>query len=226
MAKRKPAQAAVSGKKAPGAQKPRKRKTPAVPIPAPPVGETCPFPPRAEEDHYEGGLTIEHEKFVELYIETNGNATEAYAQIYKNCTRGSATALACRLMKKQIIADAIETKREEMRRLLNISREKLLRIQAGMALAHLEDFTDVLRSPSRKDSYRGLGDLKHAIKGVTQGEFGNSIQLVGKQEAVNELWKKLGYQQGTDPTGERDVTGTALEAARQILGRKPGEGSK
>jgi hypothetical protein len=205
--KRKPVQAATSGKKAPGARKPRKA---VVPI----------------YEHEDGGLTYVQRRFVGAYVDNGGNASAAYAFANPRVTRGSARFFACQLMKQEHIIDAIETMQEEIAQALNISRMKLLRIQVAMATATVDEFTAVFRWPGDKESYRDLGDNKYAIKSIKTGEHGNELQLFDRQEAINELWEKLGFAKTPDIGGERDVTGSVLETALEILGREEGEGSK
>jgi hypothetical protein len=199
-------------RKAPGERKPKKKAIQEI-------GEHCLYPPLEEQSHEDGGLTWKQEKFVAAYIDCDGNATEAYFRVYGGL-RKSAGELGNRMMKRQEVIDAIEAIREDFRRMAKITREKMLITQIAMYEATLDDFTDVLNRPGNKDSYRGLGRKKKAIKCVSQGEFGNSITLIDPQVALDALWKKLGYEKGSDPTGERDVTGSVHERVLEVLGRK------
>jgi tetratricopeptide (TPR) repeat protein len=168
--------------------------------------------------HQDGGLTLKQEQFAEAYIDNGGNATEAYLSVYGG-SRTSAGELGHRLLKKVEISDAIETKREALRLALGISREKLLRIQVAMAIGAFDDFLEVFKDPGNEDSYRNLGDAKYAIKGVRVGKFGNELILVDRQAALNELWKKLGYDKDSGADRERDPNSSVLNRALEILGK-------
>ncbi|SRR5665213_2644801 len=219
-AKPKTALATVRGKKAPGARKPKKTKIKKREVwqwscetsqwPKDPIPETY-------SPHTEGGLTYKQKRFIDFYIDGTGNATEAYARAFPHVTRASAKSLAVEMMSKEHIIDAIESKREEFRILLAVNREKILRVQTAMAMATIDEFVDVFNRPGDVDSYRNLGENIHALKSVKSGEFGNEIQMIDKQAALNELWKKLGFQTGADSNRERDVTDSALNRALTIL---------
>jgi len=221
--KRRIVQAAVGGKKAPGARKPRKPKKEVWQVPAPHSS----YPHKDERPHDEGGLTFKQALFVDAYVDNGGNGTEAYLVADPKVTRKSAGVLCCRFLNLEHVIDAIENKRADIRRRLDLPREKLLRIQAAMATAKLSEFADVLRDPADKDAYRHLGDSEWALQSADKSyEHGNKIKLYDRQAALNELWSKLGYEKGTDTSSERDVTGTVLQAALEVLGRPTDEGSK
>lgn len=200
-------------RKAPGVRKPRK--PPKVRIPD---GPHCKWPPKCDETHEDGGLTFRQEKFIEHFIDMDGNACRAYMKTFDVTDRFSAKVLACRMMKRQEIIDAIEDRRAEIRDALGITREKLLRPLVGIVEATIDDFSSVVRWGSNRDNFRGLGDKKHAVKSISIGEFGNSVQLHDKQAAINELWKKLGFEKAADTGSERDVTNSLLERVRAING--------
>lgn len=214
MAKRKPGPVPVRGKKAPGARKP-KIKTPAIP-----VGETCPYPPYQELDHEDGGLTFKQERFVHEYLLCGGNATEAYCRAMGKVDHtGAARALASRMMKKQSVLDAIEAKREELRKAADITLDDIIRRKVAMRNTGMSQLLEVLRSPHREDSWRGLvGDKEHVVKKVNQGEFGNSIELHSTQEIDNDLVKILGLKKAND-LGRTEADGESVhDRIKEILG--------
>lgn len=217
--KRKIVPAATRGKKAPGARKPKQR-----PPPWSFKEDYCPYPPEAEVFHKDGKLTFMQEKFVQAYIDCDGNATEAYWRVYGGL-RESAKTLGNRLMSKVHITEAIDGIREDLRKSLNITREQLLRIQAGMAMATIDDFCKMLwDSAGREENYCGLGYKKHAIKSIKVGEFGNEITMVDKQAALNELWKKLGFKEGIDPANsDDDSSGIRADVIEIFRKRNAGE---
>jgi hypothetical protein len=93
-----------------------------------------------------------------------------------------------------------------------------------MATAKISEFADVLRDPRDKESYRNLGDSEWALQSVDHSwESGNKIKLVDRQAALNELWKKLGYEKGDDSGRERDVSNSVHERVRFLLGKGPKE---
>lgn len=152
-----------------------------------------------------------HERFVDEYLENGNNATQAYKTVYK-CDYDSAHASGSRLLAKVSIQRMIVETRTRWKEAINIDREKLLRVQAAMALASFDDFVEVLANPKDEASYEGLGDKRHAIEGAEEGQHGNKLRLVNKQTALNELWTKLGIKIGTD-------TGTSDSTARDLLQR-------
>lgn len=221
--KRRIVQAAVGGKKAPGARKPRKPKKDIWQFPK----KYSYYPPKDELPHDQGGVTWKQALFVDAYVDNGGNATQAYLIADPRVTWSSAKTLAWRLLQIEHVIDAIAAKREDIRRRLDLPREKLLRIQAAMATAKLSEFSEVLRDPANKDAYRHLGDSEWALQSADKSyEQGNKIKLYDRQTALDSLWTKLGYEKGTDPGAERDVTGTVLQAALEVLGRSTGDGSK
>lgn len=218
--KRKIVQAATSGKKAPGARKPRTKKPP--PDPWAHKEDYCPYPPEAETPHSDGGLTYRQERFIENYLDCDGNATEAYVRAFGG-GRVVAATMACRLMKIDHIVEEIARQRELLAKKLGVTREKLLRVQAAIAFTTMDDLTDVMWSPRREDSYRGLGDKRHAIKSIKIGEHGNELTMADKQVAINELWKKLGFKEGIDPGDSEADSGGILDTVRTILGGRKKE---
>ena len=193
-AKRKTPQAGASGK-APGA--PRAKNTP--PLEAWKIKAVhSVYPPPQHEDHEDGGLTYAQARFVQAYIDNNGNARAAYMIAFPHVTWGSAAVMGHYLLQKESIQSALEAEREEMRQALGVTREKLLRVQVAMAFSTIDQLTNVFRAPGAKDSYREIGMARYAIKSVKQGEFGNELTMVDRQAALNELWTKLGFKEGSD----------------------------
>lgn len=213
--KRKIVQAATSGKKAPGARKPRKKKEVWN------YPQKCSqWPPKDLEPHHDGGLTHTQALFVDAYVDNGGNATDAYQFACPHVTRASAAVLGCLALNKEHVVDAIDKKHVDIRRRLNLPREKLLRIQAAMATAKLSEFAEVLRDPRDKESYRNLGDSEWALQGADHSyENGNKIKLCDRQAALDELWKKLGYEKTDDSGRERDVTGSVHARIRELNGK-------
>lgn len=219
MAKRKPAPAAVSGKKAPGARKPRKKKSPAI-IPPAPVGATCPFPPNEEREHHEeGGLTLNQERFVYEYIQCSGNATEAYTRVFRHVSRKDAKSLGWRMMQKQHVVDAIESKREDLRKNADITLEAIVTRYVAMWHTGPSQLLEVFRNPGREDSWRGLvGDREFVVKEFSTGEFGNSLKTHSTLEIGNEIRKTLGLKKTNDTGSEQADIESVHDRIREILG--------
>lgn len=212
MAKRKTRPGGGS-RKAPGVRKPKE--TPKL------IGEFSPLPPFEELDHRHGGLTLRQEKFVYEYIRCGGNATEAYVVVY-GTDRESSRQLASRMLKKQLVIDAIESKREKIRRDMDITLEEIVTRLVAMWRTGPTDLLPVFRSPSNDDSWRGLvGDKEFMVKEFSQGEFGNTVKTHSIIEVETEIRKILGLKKTSDLGDERDVTESVYDRVRELLGGGP-----
>lgn len=156
-------------------------------------------------------LSWEQERFIEYYLENGGNATRAYMQAY-NVSYTSALAAGPRLLGNVRVAEALEAARAEDREAVKFDRQKALKILVGMAIATVDDFTEVLKNPESRESYIGLGQRRHALKSARSSfKTGNEIQLYDKKAVVDDLWEKLGLGK---EAGGRD----RLAALGELLG--------
>jgi hypothetical protein len=74
-----------------------------------------------------------------------------------------------RLLANVNIRDAIEIEKERVANIKGVTRELLLDIMIGMALANPGDFDEVLKDPENPENYARLGNKVHAIKSWCQG---------------------------------------------------------
>lgn len=216
MAKHKVVRGTARGK-APGVQKPKSNPTP-EPIPA---AEPQPTELDQARALREKKLTqYKHERFVDEYIDNNGNATQAYMKVYK-CEYETANTNGPRLLVHAGIQALIDQTRAEQKLALGMSREKLLRIQVAMAVTTIDEVVEVGRNHLDEASYAGLGDKRYAIKSAEPGQFGTKLHLNDRQAAVNELWAKLGIKTQPD-SGRGESTTRSLLKKLGIVGDEPG----
>jgi hypothetical protein len=163
-------------------------------------------------------LTYKQERFVQEYVRWNGNATRAALEA--GYGHAGARTEGARLLANVNIRDAIEIEKERVANIKGVTRELLLDIMIGMALANPGDFDEVLKDPENPENYARLGNKVHAIKSVKSSfKHGNEIQYYDKQKAINDLWDKLGLDKNTS---EKDRV-SFLERFAQ-LGEKLGRG--
>lgn len=143
-------------------------------------------------------LSYEERKFVEAYCENGGNGTRAYLCGWPDAAVSTAGTESYRLLKNPQIQTAIEETRARWADAVNFKREKYFRIRVAQATATLDEFTEVMRNPYDKEAYARLGDLKFALEYAQEGKNGNSIQLVNKEPALNELATVFGFNKPND----------------------------
>lgn len=166
-------------------------------------------------------LTWREERFVEHYVENGGNGTKAY--IAAGYSRIGANANASRLIARDIIREAIDHERDRLRTAHSFTRDKAIRILIAMATATVDDFADVLADPDSRESYRGLGDKRYALTSAECSlKFGNSVKLVDRRAALNDLWEKLGL----DKDSSEDDRVSFLERFANLGSRLGREGKK
>jgi phage terminase small subunit len=135
-------------------------------------------------------LTNRQKRFVDLYLgECNGNAAEAARQAgFCRNNPGDARIIACKLLKKPAIRDAVEQSLEES---ACSSGEVLARLSAYMrgSIDLLRDCFDVDQAGRRilnlhKVHEAGVGYL---IEAITPTKHGDSVRLYSAQKAAETL---------------------------------------
>lgn len=163
-------------------------------------------------------LSLQEERFVEYYLLTGNAALSARKAGY---SIAAAKEVGYRLLTYAHISDAVESAREEQRQRLAYDRTRHLEALVAMFESSLEDFTEVLKDPESKESFRGLGLKRHAIKNA-QSSFknGNKIELVDKIQVMNELWDKLGLSEATGKGNWFDGLEHVVALVRKVKGEQ------
>lgn len=180
-------------------------------------------------------LTLKQRRFVEEYVASDGNATEAYFRAFgRQTAKGNrrtyrgAQVEASKLLSNPIILVEIEAAQAEYARALRISKQRVMREVANIAFADLGDLfeedpaTGMPKSkrwnqvnPKMKRAIQSVKVKKRIIKAFGQGDDGLQeeieeveYKLHPKGAELDKLCKKLGFYavEGTSGTGQAEVT--------------------
>lgn len=169
-------------------------------------------------------LTWHQERFIEEYIRNGCHGTHAYYDVYKTDME-SARTNAARLLANDRIKLAIDRRKQKMREDLNFTLDEAMRIQLGMIRGKQSDFTKVMRDPTKKKNYTGLGDLEHAIESVEKVETISKegvrcvtkLKLVSKKAIIDNVIATLGLDKGSDKSGGETHDTSMADSARRII---------
>ena len=196
----------------------KRKRTPVVPsekAPGAQLPEAPALPPITEH------LKIEHQRFIETYLENGHNATRAYLAAYPAATYETAGVEGSKLLEKPKVKEWIDERRKQWAENFNYTREKHIRILTARATARAADFAHLSSFSSRED-YGSLGDLEYAIKGWDSN--GKPV-LHDAGAAANELAKLLGHDKTSNGRDREAQSSGLLGRLSRLRGKRNGGGA-
>lgn len=154
-------------------------------------------------------LTEKQEKFCQSYIDTDGNASEAYRMAYdtSNMKRESVWTNASQLLSNTKVAQRIDEIRTERAERTRIERTRVERVLMDIVTADPNDLY-IIDPKTDKIKMRTPGQLpkriRNALKKIKNNRGVVEYELHGKIEAA----RLLGSWNGWDAPKEVNVTGT------------------
>ncbi|MFC2112106.1 terminase small subunit [Bacteroidota bacterium] len=143
-------------------------------------------------------LTKKQEDFCQAYVDS-GNASDAYRESY-NVSRMKTETInrsASELLKNHKITTRIEQLQQNLRKVSNIQRERLLYELFAMATSSIPDYGQFTRKTQSFTikNFNSLTDMqKRAIQSMTPTKYGYSIKLHSKESAIEKIIRMLGYE--------------------------------
>jgi phage terminase small subunit len=129
-------------------------------------------------------LTLKQEAFCSAYIETGGNASEAYRRVYDvspDCKPNTVEKRACELLKNGKVAGRIAALRAEISKRLEITADKVVRELALIGFANMADY---IKTQDDGSAYVDLSKLTRE-QAAAIGEVTSETYFEGKgDEAV------------------------------------------
>lgn len=143
-------------------------------------------------------LTKKQEDFCQAYVDS-GNASDAYRESY-NCSNMKPATInrkAKELLDDGKITARIEQLQQDLRKVSNIQRERLLYELLALATSRITDYGQFTRKTQTFTikNFNSLTDMqKRAIQSLTPTKYGYSIRLHSKDAAIERIMRMLGYE--------------------------------
>ena len=157
-------------------------------------------------------LSDDEERFVEEYL-IDRNGTAAYVRANPGTKRRTATQMACRMLAKRNVANAVKDGTADLRRRSKVKAERVVEHAARIAFLDIGDVLDLAVSDFRPLPPREIPqDVRRAIQAVkvtrrrlrSRGDEDYEVESVeyklpDKNAALDKLFRHLGLYQDLPP---------------------------
>ena len=167
----------------------------------------------------EKALTLKQEKFCHYYVDTDGNASEAYRMAYDaaKMKAESIWVTACRLLKEPKVTLRIKEIKEKRAKESEVKREAVEKVLMDIIIADPSDLYIVdektgkvmMKSPSQLPKR-----LRNALKKIQNSKGKVSYEFNGKTEAA----RLLGAWNGWDAPTKIDLTNSGGKTGELRIG--------
>lgn len=165
-------------------------------------GEAASFSYILKEVDKMGEIRERWKEFIdELLADKTLNKSQAYQKVYKTDNMSSASASACKLLRKPKVREYYQMRQKELSERVNISQERVLEEYAKIAFTKYTDFLHIVNEVKKKQQgqkievadINGLTeDQKCAIKKIRYTRKGIEIELYDKMVALEAIGKHIG----------------------------------